>query len=83
MLVTVLKETYVIVLSESSKDERWLSDAGYDPLGEDYFQEIFKDLDALVEEVNYLQRYGAVFEDSKDNDSPFKVVEDLKLEGFI
>ncbi len=84
MLVEVLKENYVVVLSESSRDERWLDQAGYQKLGEDYFQELFKDLNAMVLEVELLLSYGAQFEDRfDDEDAPFKVLSDLKDEGLI
>lgn len=83
MLITVLKEHYVVVLSENQKDERWLKQVGYDELGEDYYQEVFKDFDDFLSEVNYLIEYGASFEDSDDEDSPAKVLEDLKTEDFI
>lgn len=83
MLVTVLKESYVIVLSEDAKDERWLNDSGYDALGEDYYQEIFKDFQAFIDEVNYLKDFGAKFEDTADADCPYKVYLDLKEEDFI
>lgn len=83
MLITVLKEHYVVVLSEDQKDERWLKQVGYDELGEDYYQEVFKNFDDFLSEVNYLIEYGACFEDSDDEDSPAKVLEDLKTEDFI
>lgn len=83
MLVTVLKEHYVVVLAEDQKDIRWFDQVGYDSLGEDYFQQVFKDFDEFIEEVNYLRAYGAVFEESSDEDAPFKVIEDLLEEGFI
>ena len=83
MLVEVLKENYVLVLSEDDKDVRWLDKAGYLELGEDYYQELFENTQELVDEVNYLIKYGATFEDREDEDSPFKVLEDLKAEGFI
>ena len=77
MLVEVLKENYVVVLSESDQ-------AGYQKLGEDYFQELFKDLNAMVLEVELLLSYGAQFEDRfDDEDAPFKVLSDLKDEGLI
>ncbi len=84
MLVEVLKENYVVVLSESSKDERWLDQAGYQKLGEDYFQELFSDFEAMLQEVEYLLEYGAQFEDRfEDEDAPFKVLADLKAEGLV
>lgn len=83
MLVEVLKENYVLVLSEDNKDSRWLDQAGYMELGEDYYQELFNSTEELVKEVEYLLDYGAVFEDRADDDSPHKILEDLKAEGFI
>lgn len=83
MLVTVLKESYLVVLAENPKDQRWLAQVGYDVLGEEYYQEVFKDFNDMLEEVNYLIEYGATFEDSDSEDSPFKVIRDLKEEEFI
>ena len=83
MLVTVLKESYLVVLAENPKDQRWLAQVGYDVLGEEYYQEVFKDFNEMLEEVNYLIEYGASFEDSDSEDSPFKVIRDLKEEEFI
>lgn len=83
MVVTVLKEHYVIVLCEDQKDERWLKQVGYDDLGEAYYQEVFKNFEDFLSEVNYLLEYGAIFEDNDDDDAPAKVLEDLKTENFI
>lgn len=84
MLVEVLKENYVLVLSEDRKDEQWLDKAGYLSIGEDYYQELFTSVDDLVIEVEYLMDYGATFDDKVDDEnSPYKIVEDLKAEGFI
>lgn len=83
MLVTVLKENYLVVLAEDKNDERWLARVGYDVLGEEYYQEVFKDFNDMLSEVKYLIEYGAIFEDSSDEDSPFKVIEDLKAEEFL
>lgn len=84
MLVEVLKENYVLVLAENAKDDRWLDQARYDLIGEEYYQYIFKDIDDLLSEVKALIEYGAIFEDRfDDEDAPHKVLEDLKTEGLI
>ena len=84
MLVEVLKENYVLVLAEDAKDDRWLEQARYDQIGENYHQLIFNDISDLINEVEALIEYGAVFEDRFDDDNcPLKVLEDLKREGFI
>ena len=84
MLVEVLKENYVLVLAENAKDDRWLDQARYDLIGEEYYQYIFKDIDDLLSEVKALIEYGAIFEDRfDDEDAPHKVLEDLKAEGLI
>lgn len=83
MLVTVLKEHYVVVLCEDTKDERWLKQVGYDSLGEEFYQEVFKNFEDFLSEVKYLIEYGAVFDDSDDEDAPAKILEDLKAEDFI
>ena len=84
MLVEVLKENYVLVLAEDAKDDRWLDQARYDLIGEEYYQYIFKDIDDLLSEVKALIEYGANFEDRfDDEDAPFQVLEDLKAEGLI
>lgn len=84
MLVEVLKENYILVLAEDAKDDRWLEQARYDLIGEEYYQYIFKDTNDLISEVEALIEYGAVFEDRfDDEDAPHKVVEDLKVEGLI
>ncbi|NLY62987.1 MAG: hypothetical protein GX074_03925 [Erysipelothrix sp.] len=78
MIVTVLKETYVLVLAEDQKDFRWLDQVGYDPLGEDYYQVIFKDYKDFLDEIEYLEEYGATFEDTDDEDAPAKVLAEVK-----
>ena len=83
MLVEVLKENYLIVLSENKKDDQWLDRVGYQKLGDGYFQEIFDNIDELVEEVNYLIDYGAEFDQTSDENSPYEILESLKEEGFI
>lgn len=83
MLVTVLKEHYVVVLAEDQKDVRWFDQVGYDTLGEEYYQQVFRTFEEFLEEVNYLIEYGAEFEETSDDDAPYKVLEDLKSEDFI
>lgn len=83
MVVTVLKESYVIVLAEENKDFRWLDQVGYDSLGEDYYQVVFKNFDDFINEVKYLVEFGAEFELTDDEDAPAKVYEDLKNENYL
>lgn len=83
MLVEVLKTNYLVVLSESEKDTKWLEHAGYMKLGEDYYQEIFSNLKELIEELTYLLDYPARFADRESNDSPQQFLADLKAENLI
>ena len=83
MLVEVIKNNYVIVLAENDRDIRWLDQSGYTKLGEDYYQQLFKDIDELVSEVNYLLDNNAEFLDSTDSDSPLGFLNKLKAEGLI
>ncbi len=83
MLVTVLKEHYVIVLSEDQKDDRWLKQVGYDELGEEYYQEVFKDFEDFLSEVKYLIQYGATFDDTDGDESPSQIIQELKEEDFL
>lgn len=83
MLVTVLKEHYVVVLSEDQKDDRWLKQVGYDELGEEYYQEVFKDFDDFLSEVKYLIQYGAKFDDTDGDESPSQIIKELKEEDFL
>lgn len=83
MLVEVLKGNYVIVLAEDVKDTRWLDQAGYMKIGEDYYQELFNSEKELISEVNYLLDYGAIFEDREDEHAPMKYLDNLKTRGLI
>lgn len=83
MIVTMLKEHYVLVAAEDKKDLRWLDNNGYDAVGEEFYQIIFKDFNDFLEEVKYLVDYGAFFEIRDDEDAPNRVLDDLIEEGFI
>lgn len=83
MEVTVLKTSYCIVMAEEVKDVRWLDQNGYYPLGEDFYQIIFKDYDAFIEEVKYLEDYGVTYLDDQSDESAAKVIEALKAENAL
>ncbi len=83
MVVTILKEHYVLVLAEDRNDLRWLDQNGYESVGEDYFQLVFTDFNDFLEEVKYLKDYNAHFESRNEDDDPQSVLNDLIEEDFI
>ena len=83
MIVTMLKENYALVLCENQEDLKWLNRSGYESVGEEFYQVIFKDYDEFLEEVKYLITYGAEFDNRNESDAPSRVLDQLKNDNLI